>query len=234
MTLPSSLSVMVPYVPTAVAEEPGVFDMTCAVPNPVSRSTWKLSPASSSTSSPPIEEVNTFPENSVPTSTLPVSSTAIGASLVPVMVTVTLSVTVSPSSSSAVTAYSRVMVSPSSRKSKSRPDASSCHVAVLSPLSVTEIAPSKAICMAIEGIETPDPVVTTDDAAPEIARSVSLSSAKIMVPLASKSCDEASTASLMPGSTAAASTVGGVLELIPLIVMVMTPISLSPLASCTV
>ena len=126
------------------------------------------------------------------------------------------------------------MVSPSLRKSKSRLDASSCHVAVLLPLSVIEIAPSKAICMAIEGIETPAPVVTIDDAAPEITRSVSLSSAKVMVPLASKSCDEASTASLMPGSTAAVSTVGGVLELIPLIVMAMTPISLSPLASCAV
>ena len=151
----------------------------------------------------------------------------VGTSLVPLIVTVMVSVTVSPTSSSAVTSYSKVMESPTSKKSKSKSCTFNVQVAVF-PSVVMENAASKAWRKSAYRV-TPLLGVTVAEVAPVIDNSVLSPSSKMIVPLATKSWADASTSSLKLGSTAGVSTEGRALA--PLMVTVKTAMSVSPLAS---
>ena len=98
-------------------------------------------------------------------------SANLGTSLVPLIVTVMVSVTVSPTSSSAVTSYSNVMDSPTSKKSKSKSCTFNVQVAVLPSVVMEEgeNAPSKAWRKSAERV-TPLLGVTVADAAPVMVR----------------------------------------------------------------
>ena len=101
----------------------------------------------------------------------------------------------------------------------------SVQLAVLSPLSVMEEgekAPSRAVSSSAERV-TPFGVAVAD-AAPVMVRSPS--SAKVIVPLATKSCADASTSSSKSGSTADVSTVGALFR--PLMIILKTAVSVFP------
>ena len=104
----------------------------------------------------------------------------VGASFVPLIVTVMVSVTLSPWSSVAVTTFSMVMLSPTARKSRSRPSAFKIQLAVLSPLSLTTIAAARAFCSAEDKV-TPLLAETVELASDVIVRLESVSSANSIV-----------------------------------------------------
>ena len=148
----------------------------------------------------------------------------------PLMVTVMVSVSVAPSSSVAVTTFSTVMLSPTARKSRSRPEAFSVQSAVLSPLSLTAIAAASAFCSAVvhDGDEvTPLLAVTVELVCAVTVRLVSVSSAKAIEPPPFRFCEDASAASSILGSTAAVLIVGASLSAAPFMVTVTFCVTLS-------
>ena len=148
----------------------------------------------------------------------------------PLMVTVMVSVSVAPSSSVAVTTFSTVILSPTARKSRSRPEAFSVQSAVLSPLSLTAIAAANAFCSAV--VHDEDEVtlllaVTVELVWAVMVRLVSVSSAKAIEPPPFRFCEDASAASSMLGSTAAVLIVGASLSAAPFMVTVTFCVTLS-------
>ena len=145
------------------------------------------------------------------------------------IVTVIVSVTVALWPSVAVTTFSKVIVWPAVKKSRSKLLALKAQLAVLFELSVTVIALSKAVFTAL-GILTPELPVTVEVAA--VIDVVSSKSAKVMVPLLDKLWAEASEASLTATSTAPVVRVGA--SLVPVIVTVTVWSTVPPFPSDTV